>query len=224
MGNVRKMMQKILWGLLICGSMLFFIIGVLLDKNIVLTLSLVACWLIFMLLAFATTDVLWVRQVIKKMDGLLPLVYTDPDQFIQRLTELMKGVEVSHLIMTKDINLAVAHCQKGNYRIAADLLNKLDPLRLPLIQRGVYWANLSLTQFHLNQKKAACAILDDQRESLSYIEEFPETANLLAVLNIYRLLAQGDREQARKAMEQLQQKQSSAGIQRELTLLEKQFK
>ena len=74
MGNVRKMMQKILWGLLICGSMLFFIIGVLLDKNIVLTLSLVACWLIFMLLAFATTDVLWVRQVIKKMDGLLPLV------------------------------------------------------------------------------------------------------------------------------------------------------
>lgn len=222
MGHTRKNMKRILWTLLVLGGVLAAVAGVMLDQGLLLTVGLVAGWLALMIVAFVVTEMLWIRKVSKGADALLPLLHTDPDQYIAQLNELLEGVENPNLLQSRDVNLAAAYCQKGSYRTAAEILEKLDPKNLPPAQRGIYWADLALAQFHLNRKKAACAILEEQQQALAPLWNAPKTGALLAVLGVYRMLAQGQQDQARTALDDLRRLWPTDNLRHELTHLEQQ--
>ena len=84
--------------------------------------------LVAALLLRSFLDMSYFRKLGKQVDAILPLLHEDPDQYIEKLNAIMGEPSSLGLKQSKNINLAAAYCQKGAYRIAADLLEKLEPV------------------------------------------------------------------------------------------------
>jgi tetratricopeptide (TPR) repeat protein len=151
--------------------------------------------------AAVVIDLAYYRRLGKAVDALLPLLHQDPDAYIQGIEELLHGAKNLGLRQTRAINLAAAYCEKGDYRQAAQQLESLDPNQLAPQHKGVYWADYALTQFHLHHKKKACDILTQQAQLFAPLENSRHLGGLLAVLEIFRLLAEGDQASARKMLD-----------------------
>jgi tetratricopeptide (TPR) repeat protein len=151
--------------------------------------------------AAVVIDLAYYRRLGKAVDALLPLLHQDPDAYIQGIEDLLHGAKNLGLRQTRAINLAAAYCEKGDYARAARHLEELDPAQLSPQHRGVYWADYALTQFHLHHKKKACDILAQQEEVFAPLKNSRHLGGLLAVLDIFRLLAEGDQATARKMLD-----------------------
>lgn len=169
-------------------------------------------------------SLLWYRSIGKKVEALAPLLYTDPDRYIEETERTLGGVRSETLQQIRLVNLGAAYCAKGAYRVGADYLEKADPDKLAPAQRGIYWADLALTQFHLDRHKRGCAILDGQAEALGPLKTDPRHGGLMAVLKCFALL---NREELYLAEGELDAVQETWGddpaIQRELDYLRRKL-
>ena len=133
-------------------------------------------------------SLLWYRSIGKKVEALAPLLYEDPDRYIEETERTLGGVKSETLQQIRLVNLGAAYCAKGAYRVGADYLEKADPDKLTPAQRGIYWADLALTQFHLDRHKRGCAILNGQATALEPLKSDPQHGGLMAVLKCFAML------------------------------------
>ena len=220
----KKGKKTLYWGVAIVAAIALAVVLFVMKDSIWMALGGAVGMLIVALLLRSWLDMSYFRRLGKQVDALLPLLHQDPDQYIEKLNAIMGEPTSLGLKQSKNINLAAAYCQKGAYRIAADLLEKLDPKLLPPNQKGIYWADYALTQFHLNRKRKAVEILEAQREELTPLRGTPNLGGLMAVLEVYRLMAVGEKDLAREALAELKERWPADSIRREITQLEKELK
>lgn len=224
MNESKRSSKTVYWVIALLGAVALGIVLGILDFSMGIMLGAVAGWLVAALALRSYLDMAYFRRLGKQVDALLPLLHQDPDQYIEKLNAIMGEPTSLGLKQSKSINLAAAYCQKGAYRIAADLLEKLDPKLLPPGQKGIYWADYALTQFHLNRKKKALVILEEQKEELTPLRGSADLGALMAVLEVYRLMAVGEKELARETLAELKERWPEDSIRREITQLEKELK
>ena len=220
----KKGRNTLYWGVAIVAAIALAVVLFVLKDSIWMALGGAVGFLLAALLFRSFLDMSYFRKLGKQVDAILPLLHEDPDQYIEKLNAIMGEPTSLGLKQSKNINLAAAYCQKGAYRIAADLLEKLDPKLLPPNQKGIYWADYALTQFHLNRKRKAVEILEDRREELSDLRGSAGTGALMAVLEVYRLMALGEKDLAREALAELKDRWPEDTIRREIAQLEKELK
>ena len=154
----KKGKKTLYWGVAIVAAIALLVVLIVLDCSIGIALGAGVGLLVAAFLLRSWLDMSYFRKLGKQVDAILPLLHQDPDQYIEKLNAIMGDPTSLGLKQSKNINLAAAYCQKGAYRIAADLLEKLDPKLLPPNQKGIYWADYALTQFHLNRKRKAVEV------------------------------------------------------------------
>lgn len=220
----KKSRKTLYWVVVILAAVALGVVLAYLDLSIPIVIGGVVGWVVLALLLRSWLDMSYFRRLGKQVDALLPLLHQDPDQYIEKLNAIMGEPTSLGLKQSKSINLAAAYCQKGAYRIAADLLEKLDPKLLPPNQKGIYWADYALTQFHLNRKKKAIVILEQQKAELAPLRSSAGLGGLMAVLEVYRLMAIGEKELARESLAELRERWPEDSIRREIAQLEKELK
>lgn len=151
-----------------------------------------AILVLFFLVSGTVPGLLRYRTIGKRIEALAPLLYTDPDRYIEETERVLGDTRSDTLQQVRLVNLGAAYCVKGAYRIGADHLEKVDPEKLAPAQRGIYWADLALTQFHLDRRKRGSAILHDHADLLAPLEGHPKHGGMMAVLRCFALLEQNE--------------------------------
>lgn len=183
-----------------------------------------AILVLFFLVSGTVPGLLRYRTIGKRIEALAPLLYTDPDRYIEETERTLGGVKSDTLQQVRLVNLGAAYCVKGAYRIGADHLEKVDPEKLAPAQRGIYWADLALTQFHLDRRKRGCAILNGQAAALEPLKTDPQHGGLMAVLKCFAMLSEEELYLAEGELDAVQETWGDdPAIQRELDYLRRKM-
>ncbi|MBR5534351.1 MAG: hypothetical protein IKU62_05835, partial [Ruminiclostridium sp.] len=127
----NKKNRTLYWGIAIVAAIALAVALFVLKDSIWMALGGAVGLTVAAALLRSFLDMSYFRKLGKQVDAILPLLHEDPDQYIEKLNAIMGEPTSLGLKQSKHINLAAAYCQKGAYRIAADLLEKLDPKLLP---------------------------------------------------------------------------------------------
>lgn len=186
--------------------------------------SLLALWLGLVFLGAMAVELLWFRSLAKKTNALMPLLRTDPDRYIAEIEALLGDVRSLGVQQTRCINLAAAHCEKGDYRKAVDLLTSLDPRRIPPVNQGPYWADLALARFHLGQNDQARAVIDGQSALFARMKDDRALGGLAAVLSVYYARSKGELQLAWERYYAARTAWPDPATQKELDMLEERLR
>lgn len=168
-------------------------------KNVLLIV-----WLGSMAAVSVAIDLLWYRSFNQRLKALQPILLKerDPDRYIQEISALLEGKKSPQLRGVLLINLSAAYCEKKEYDTAKTLLLQIDPKKLAGINRLAYWADLAYVHFYLHEDERACAALARQEKELLKFADHPHLGGLIAILSVFKKLAEGDKPGAKALLEQ----------------------
>ena len=118
----KKGRNTLYWGVSIVAAIALAVVLFVLKDSIWMALGGAVGLMVAAALLRSFLDMSYFRKLGKQVDAILPLLHEDPDQYIEKLNVIMGEPTSLGLKQSKNINLAAAYCQKGAYRIAADLL------------------------------------------------------------------------------------------------------
>lgn len=126
----------------------------------------------------------------------------DTDGYIAALQELIRTEEGSQAQQILHINLTVAYCDKRNYEKALAALQRIPrPEKLNASNAAFYWVNLALCNFYLDRYEEGMAIVNEQRKTFERLRAAGQMGCGPVFLEIFELLAQGQREDAAALLE-----------------------
>lgn len=220
MRKEQNRVRAVYWVIIALGSLL---LGLYMAKTEWNT-SVLALWLVVIFLGSLAVDMLWYRNLGKKVNALLPLLHTDPDRYIAGLEDLLGGARSLGVQQTRCINLSAAYCEKGDYEKAVNLLTSLDPRRIPAVNQRAYWANLALSRFHLDQNELARAVIEDHSDLFAQMKDHPGLGGLAAVLSVYYALSKGEVQLAWERYYAAREAWTDTTTQKELDKLEEKLR
>lgn len=203
MDKHRGAIRAAFWTILVLGSALLGAGGAALDLDRSAKRIVVVGWFFLIVLAAVAIDLLWYRELGKKVEALRPLLTENPDHYIREIRALLEGKRSPHLRGVLLVNLSAAYQEKGDYKTAANLLRSVNPKKLAGMNRSIYWADLALAYFHLGENARALEILAAQESGFSKLRESAALGGLLAILSVFQMLALGNRAGAKQRLEQV---------------------
>ena len=105
------------WAVLIAGSILFILYCLMqsVPKNLVF--RYVTIWVLILLAGAIGVFFLPYGKEGKKLDALMPLLDTNPDQYIRELTAFLEQTSSGMIFQVGLLNLAVAYCRKRDHKL-----------------------------------------------------------------------------------------------------------
>ena len=216
MQKKRRQARIVYWIIVAAGSLLLGMYMARTEWNT----SVLALWLVLIFLGGLGVEMLWLRNLAKRTNALMPLLRTDPDRYIAGIEDLLGGVRSLGVQQTRCINLAAAYCEKQDYAKAVELLTSLDPRRIPPVNQGPYWADLALARFCLGQDEAGRAVIDGQGPLFARMKDNPGLGGLAAVLSVYYARSKGDMQLAWERFYAAREAWKDPATQKELDRLE----
>ncbi|MGE4276363.1 MAG: hypothetical protein AB7E30_04190 [Lawsonibacter sp.] len=215
MDKHRTAIRTTFWTVLVLGSALLGVGLAAWDLDSHTKKFMIGGWLLLMVLAVIAIDLLWYRELGKKVEALRPVLTEDPGRYIQEIRALLEGKRSPQLRSVLLVNLSAAYQEKEDYQTARDLLLSVNPKKLAGINRAVYWADLALAYFHLGEDAQALEILAAQESSFSKLTETSVLGSLLAILSVFQKLALGDRAGAKHRLDEVRPRWEEAHNARE---------
>ncbi len=200
----KKKIRTAFWIIVLSGSALLGVAVGALDTRAAVKNTLLIVWLGAVAAAAVAIDLLWYRAFNQRLKALQPILSEerDPDRYIQEISALLEGKRSPQLRGVLLINLCAAYCDKKEYDTAKALLMQINPKKLAPINRLVYWADLAYVHFHLQEDAQACDIITQQQKALLKFQDNPHFGGLVAILLIFKKMAEGDKVEAKALLDQ----------------------
>lgn len=188
-----------LWAAIIGSSCVFGVVITLLGlEDNARTIALVA-WCAIIVTVYAIVTMKGGRKTVAKMQAVNRLLTEehDVDAYITALNELLeeeKDNDQAQQILR--INLTVAYVEKREYDKALAALQAINPKRLNRQNAAFYWVNLALCNFYLDNVDEGMRIANLQRKAFEEMRKVPQASPVLAFLEVFENLHNGNREDA----------------------------
>ena len=211
------------WAILIAGSILLALYCLLQSVPKTLIFRYVTIWVVILLVAAILVFFLPYGKEGKKMDALMPLLDTNPDQYIKELTAFLEQTSSGMIFQVGLLNLAVAYCRKRNHKKAQETLNQVQPGNLSLANKAVYWSTFALTCFYLGQSEDGCRIIDKRGKDFMDNPRLNHLGGTPAILMIFYHLEKHQKKEARELYAKARKKWLSPQYKADFDYLEKQL-
>ena len=220
----NKKIRMIFWIVIIVLSIFFGIVAAALDLSPTVRRILMAVYLTFVLISSISIDLLWYRFFNHRLKALQPILLhqRDADRYITEITALLEGKKSPQIRSVLKLNLSAAYCEKKEYEKAKELLLQIKPRKLAGTNRLIYWADLAYVYFYLQENQNAISIMDQQKVPFSKLSDNGYVGGLLAILSIFRKLAENDNIGARQLLDQSRAKWENQYTAPDFEYLEKQ--
>lgn len=215
MENHRTAIRAIFWTILVLGSALLGVGVAAFHLDGFAKKFMVGGWFFLIVLTAVVIDLLWYRELGKKVEALRPALTEDPDRYIREIRALLEGKRSPHLRGVLLVNLSAAYQQKRDYQTAVQLLCSVNPKKLTGINRSIYWADLANAYFYLGENSKALDILTAQEPDFFRLTETAQLGGLLAILSVLQMLALGNRPGAKQRLAQVRPRWEDAHNSRE---------
>ena len=195
-----KKSKIIFWSVLIAGS---FLVGILHAANPeTFGLPIVILWMAIMVVVCVWLEIHHfleqqraLQQLLKDFEETL-----DGDALLAGLDDLLENATGKVFLAACSFNRGVALIQKKKYAEAMECFLSAQEKYFRKINRAIYWGDIALCHFLLQQPKEAIAILDQQAQCFHTYENNPPMDGLLALLRLFRLLEEGELEELEKVL------------------------
>lgn len=213
--RLEKLRKRLRIGYFVFWMVVSFLMGIIsaLFFEEPFTWKVIAALIVPVFLSALGINYYWNQQFVESVRLLFPVLDRDPDQFIADFEELTAGKHTRKIVAsTYYNNMGTAYARKKCYREALTYYNKVNTRKLPGAEgKAVYWGNVALMRFLLEENEQALAIL---QEYASVFQRFPlgtECKNapdlplLVARLEIHRQMALGNWEEAETLLRHLRE-------------------
>ena len=225
---IERNKRKIRIAFWAAATLLFLLLGISrpllqLSESMTWTLFWVLCALT--LIAWYLINQLWYLEFRKTVGALLPILTEekDPDRYIAENEKLLVGKKAEQIKGILRMNICAAYCEKGDYSKAEEHLLALRPQKLYGIQRVAYLADLAYVYFYLDQKAEALDVMAQNKKGLSDFAQSPHLGGLIAVLQIFELLARGNVDEAKEALEKARERWPDSRCESDFLALEQKL-
>lgn len=203
MEKKRKRIRIIYWVVLILGAAGIGVFAAMQDLPAHLRISLIVSWALLGAIVSLSTDILWAQSVGKQLAKLTPILTEekDADRYIAELTALMGDIRSPQLHQIYLVNMGAAYCEKNDYYNAKRYLEQVVPKKLAKLNRVVFWADMALVLFYLNEKDDACRIMEDHAAAFAKFQDSALLGGTIAIIHIFYLLAKEKKEDAKTALD-----------------------
>ena len=211
------------WAALIAGSILLILYCLMqaVPKNLIF--QYVTIWILLLLLGAILVFFLPYGKNGKKMDAFMPLLDTNPDQYIKELSAFLEQTSSGMIFQVGLLNLSVAWCRKRNYKKAQETLNQVQPGSLSLANKAVYWSTFALTCFYLGQNEEGCRIIDKRGKSFMDNPRLNHLGAVPSILMIFYYLEKRQKKEARELYAKARKKWYTGTYKADFDYLEKQL-
>lgn len=171
--------------------------------------KILTCIAIVIFILAMGINVYWNKQFMESVQLLLPVLDRDPDQFMEDFEELTSGKHVRRQInWVYHFNMGTAYCRKKLYREALSYYGKVDVKRVRgRLNKAIYWADLALIHFELEEYDKALDILNRQFRLLDKYpldnKVSPQLGFLIGELGVFQHIALGLASTAQELLEEL---------------------
>ena len=211
------------WAVLIAGSILLVLYCLMqsVPKNLVF--RYVTIWVLVLLAGAIIVFFVPYGKEGKKLDAMMPLLDTNPDQYIRELTAFLEQTSSGMIFQVGLLNLAVAYCRKRNHKKAQETLNHVQPGNLSIANKAVYWSTFALTCFYLGQPEDGCRIIDKRGKDFMDNPRLNHLGAAPAILMIFYHLEKHQKKEARELYAKARKKWYSPQYKADFDYLEKQL-
>ena len=211
------------WAVLIAGSILLILYCLMqsVPKNLVF--RYVTIWVLVLLAGAIIVFFVPYGKEGKKLDAMMPLLDTNPDQYIRELTAFLEQTSSGMIFQVGLLNLAVAYCRKRNHKKAQETLNQVQPGNLSIANKAVYWSTLALTCFYLGQTEDGCRIIDKRGKDFMDNPRLNHLGAAPAILMIFYHLEKHQKKEARELYAKARKKWYGPQYKADFDYLEKQL-
>ena len=211
------------WAVLIAGSILLILYCLMqsVPKNLVF--RYVTIWVLVLLAGAIIVFFVPYGKEGKKLDAMMPLLDTNPDQYIRELTAFLEQTSSGMIFQVGLLNLAVAYCRKRNHKKAQETLNQVQPGNLSIANKAVYWSTFALTCFYLGQTEDGCRIIDKRGKDSMDNPRLNHLGAAPAILMIFYHLEKHQKKEARELYAKARKKWYGPQYKADFDYLEKQL-
>lgn len=211
------------WAVLIAGSILLVLYCLMqsVPKNLVF--RYVTIWVLVLLAGAIIVFFVPYGKEGKKLDAMMPLLDTNPDQYIRELTSFLEQTSSGMIFQVGLLNLAVAYCRKRNHKKAQETLNQVQPGNLSIANKAVYWSTFALTCFYLGQTEDGCRIIDKRGKDFMDNPRLNHLGGTPAILMIFYHLEKRQKKEARELYAKARKKWYGSQYKADFDYLEKQL-
>ena len=211
------------WAVLIAGSILLILYCLMqsVPKNLIF--RYITVWVLILLAGAIIVFFVPYGKEGKKLDALMPLLDTNPDQYIRELTAFLEQTSSGMIFQVGLLNLAVAYCRKQNHKKAQETLKQVQPANLSIANKAVYWSTFALTCFYLGQTEDGCRIIDKRGKDFMDNQRLNHLGGTPAILMIFYHLEKRQKKEARELYAKARKKWYGPQYKADFDYLEKQL-
>jgi len=198
--KTEKRIRIVTYILVILGSIVVGVIPKIFNFSQGLQIAVYVGWFFIILLLAMNVNLIWSMWMIKKIKkaGDILTEENDPDRYIAEMNRLLKGTKSAQYEQLRLLNVGAAYCYKDDFLNAKETYKKVKVEKLTSLNQIVYWGNLALVHFNLEEMEEACAIMEQQQEVFGEYRENLNLKNLLIILDIHWEIAKGNKDEAKK--------------------------
>lgn len=202
--NNRNKIRFIYWSVLIGTSFLFGVGLAAFEPSDEIKKNSIIAFLCFVALSSTAINLMWYRAFNQKLASLQPILLEqhDADRYIDEINDLMEDKKSPQIHSILQLNLSVAYCEKKDFRKAKELLSLINPKKLNVVNRAVYWADFAYVHFYLKEDNKAISIMKEHAVELDKISKLPNLGALFLILTIFKEHAEGNLMKAKTLLEQ----------------------
>ena len=138
----------------------------------------------------------WFKNFVGKVNALMPLIETEPDQYIAETEELLKSKLPNNIRAMLTMNIAVAHMEKDDFRTALKTLKGISGSTLKKANHAIYFLNLAYVQIHLGQNQQALEIIKKYKKRFLSLPMGGNLPRLITFVQIFEAMQDGKWEEA----------------------------
>ena len=146
----------------------------------------------------------WFKNLAFSVNELLPLLRTNPDQYIEETRKIMKTKHPKSVRTMLTLNIAVAYMEKGEYQEAKNTLLTIINHSLTKSNASVFFLNLTYVYIQLGESEEAMEYIQKYKKKFLNLPMGGSIPRLNMVINIFEHMEKGEWEDAKASMEEVQ--------------------
>ena len=198
--KTERRIKIVTYIIVLLGSIVVGILPRVLGLNQSLQFGIYAGWFFIILLVAMNINLIASVYMMKRIGkvGRILTEENNPNRYIIEMNRLLEGTKSAQYEQLRLLNIGAAYCYKGDYRKAKETYLQVKTEQLTSLNKIVYWADLALVYFSLEENRSACEIMEQQKEIFEEYKENINLKNLLIIINIYWEIAKGNMDEAKK--------------------------
>ncbi len=145
------------------------------------------------------------------------------DLFIEQTNEMLKKMKSNLNRNQLLINLSVGYCEKGEYKTAKEMLQRIEKKSLSGIIKVIYYHDLAYYCFMLNETAEAVCIMEEHRKEFEKWKHNKYLGPNLLINEIYLYLSKNQKSRAEELAMQLEKMERGVSLERSFQLVKKKL-